>query len=58
MGNNSYSRAGQHYVTLSSYGTFTDMRADSDAPLPSPDRKRIAHTYGVGKSNVTLLEHF
>lgn len=28
------------------------------APRPSPDGKRIAYTYGVGESNVTLLEHF
>jgi Tol biopolymer transport system component len=27
-------------------------------PIPSPDGKRIAYTYGVGESNVTLLEHF
>ena len=27
-------------------------------PLPSPDGKRIAYSYTVGESNVTLLEHF
>jgi Tol biopolymer transport system component len=27
-------------------------------PVPSPDGKRIAYTYGVFESNVTLLEHF
>ena len=27
-------------------------------PAPSPDGKCIAYTYGVGESNVTLLEHF
>jgi Tol biopolymer transport system component len=27
-------------------------------PCPSPDGKRIAYIYGVGESNVTLLEHF
>jgi len=27
-------------------------------PIPSPDGKRIAYTYGLIESNVTLLEHF
>ena len=27
-------------------------------PTPSPDGKRIAYTYAVNESNVTLLEHF
>ena len=27
-------------------------------PRPSPDGKRIAYSYTVGESNVTLLEHF
>src|SRR3974390_163406 len=40
MGNNSYSRAGQHYVTLSSYGTFTDMRAVR-TPLARRQARRL-----------------
>ena len=27
-------------------------------PVPSPDGRRLAYTYAVPESNVTLFEHF